>query len=193
MDEFNAFIDLWVMLLTDPRTGVLLLLLLVAAVHDYRTYRIPNLITGGGVLFALSYNLLVPPEMHADWSWGLAGMLVAVAVMLPLYALNALGAGDVKLMMMVGAFLGAADTAYAVLFTVLTAGALALLHSMRHGLLLRLLVNVGHIARSILWNATGARLEWQLTPVQSVGRLAYGINIALGSAIYLIAHQFGLL
>jgi prepilin peptidase CpaA len=112
MDELRSFFELLGMLVTDPRTGVLLVLLAAAAVCDYRTFRIPNLITGGGIAFALVYNSVVTPEWHADWSWAPAGMLLGFGAMLPMYAIRAMGAGDVKLMAMVGAFLGASGTAW---------------------------------------------------------------------------------
>jgi Flp pilus assembly protein protease CpaA len=122
MAELRALLELLSMLVTDPRTGVLLALLAVAAVSDYRSFRIPNLVTGGGILFALVYNTVVRPAMHTDWTWAPAGMLLGFGAMLPMYLLRIMGAGDVKLMAMVGAFLGAAATATALLFCVVTAG-----------------------------------------------------------------------
>ena len=49
MQEFNAFVELLVMLVSDPRIAVLFVLLMIAAVVDYRTYRIPNWLTLGGI------------------------------------------------------------------------------------------------------------------------------------------------
>jgi len=53
MQEIQASFDLLAMLATDPRTGVLIVLLVVAAVSDWRTFRIPNWLTFGGAAFAL--------------------------------------------------------------------------------------------------------------------------------------------
>jgi len=190
MAELRALLELLSMLVTDPRTGVLLLLLVAAAVSDYRTFRIPNLLTGGGILFALVYNTLVRPAMHTDWTWAPAGMLLGFGAMLPMYALRIMGAGDVKLMAMVGAFLGAAATATALLFCVVTAGAAALAWAVSHRLLGPMLANVHTILSGMLWSSVASgQPQVQPEAPPSVGKLAYGISIAVGTAIYLIANQ----
>jgi prepilin peptidase CpaA len=193
MAELRSFFELLGMLVTDPRTGVLLALLAAAAVSDYRSFRIPNLITGGGILFALVYNTAVAPEWHADWTWAPAGMLLGFGAMLPMYAIRAMGAGDVKLMAMVGAFLGVSGTAYALLFCVVTAGIAALGYALRKRVMARMFANVGGVMRGMLWSAVASGNP-QLQPgaMQSVGKLAYGISIAVGTTSYLVAQQFNL-
>jgi prepilin peptidase CpaA len=191
MDEFRAFFELLGMLVTDPRTGVLLALLAAAAVCDYRTYRIPNLITAGGTVFALAYNTLVPPEWHAGWTWAPAGLLLGLGAMLPMYAIRAMGAGDVKLMAMVGAFLGLHGTLYALLFSVIAGGVAALGYALHRQVLGRMLANTGGVLRGMLWSAVAGNGP-QLAPVptESVGKLAYGISIAVGTAASVVAQQF---
>jgi prepilin peptidase CpaA len=192
MDEVRAFFELLGMLLTDPRTGVLLALLAVAAASDYRTYRIPNLLTGGGIVFALVYNLMSPP-WHADWTFAPAGMLLGFGAMLPLYALRALGAGDVKLMAMVGAFLGVAATAQALLFSIVAGGIAALAYTLHKGAMGPMLANTRSIMRGLLWSPiSGANPQLQPGSTPSVGKLAYGVSIAAGTTCFLVAQQFGL-
>ena len=193
MAELHSLFELLGMLVTDPRTGVLLALLVAAAVSDYRSYRIPNLITGGGILFALVYNAFVPPEWHAGWTWAPAGMLLGFGAMLPMYAMRAMGAGDVKLMAMVGAFLGANATLLALLFCIVTAGIAALAFALRKRVLAQLLGNVGGLMRGMLWSAVASgKPRLQPAAMQSVGKLAYGISIALGTTSFLVARQFNL-
>jgi prepilin peptidase CpaA len=193
MAELRSFFELIGMLVTDPRTGVLLVSLAAAAVSDYRTFRIPNLITGGGIVFALVYNTVVPPEWHADWTWAPAGMLLGFGAMLPMYAIRVMGAGDVKLMAMVGAFLGVSATLTALLFCVVTAGIAALAFALRKRVMARMLANVGGVMRGMLWSAMASGdLRLQPGAVQSVGKLAYGISIAVGTTSYLVAQQFNL-
>jgi prepilin peptidase CpaA len=193
MDEVRAFFELLGMLVIDPRTGVLLALLAAAAVSDYRTYRIPNLLTGGGIAFALVYNIVSPP-WHADWTFAPAGMLLGLGAMLPLYALRALGAGDVKLMAMVGAFLGVAGTTQALLFSIVTGGIAALAYSLRKRSTGPMLANAGAIMRGLLWSPiSGANPQLRPDSMASVGKLAYGISIAVGTTCYLVAQQFGLI
>jgi prepilin peptidase CpaA len=193
MDEFRAFFELLGMLATDPRTGVLLALLVAAAVCDYRTYRIPNLLTGGGLVFALAYNTAVPPEWHADWTWAPAGMLLGFGAMLPMYAIGAMGAGDVKLMAMVGAFLGLKGAAGALLFCVVAGGIASLAYALRQRALGRMLANTRDVLRGMLWSAVaGGQPRLHLAALPSVGKLAYGVSIAIGTASYVLAAQFGL-
>jgi prepilin peptidase CpaA len=59
MQEFYAFLELLAMLAFDPRVVVLFALLVIAAVSDYRTYRIPNWLTFGGSAFALVYKTVI--------------------------------------------------------------------------------------------------------------------------------------
>lgn len=193
MAELRSFFELLGMLVTDPRTGVLLALLVAAAISDYRTYRIPNLLTGGGILFALVYNTVVRPEFHADWTWAPAGMLLGFGAMLPLYAVRIMGAGDVKLMAMVGAFLGAGATATALLFCIVTGGIAALAFAARKRVMGRMLANAGGAMRGMLWSAVAGNGP-RLVPsaAQSVGKLAYGVSIAIGTTGYLVAQQFNL-
>ncbi|MFL6674040.1 MAG: prepilin peptidase [Massilia sp.] len=191
MAELHSFFELLGMLVTDPRTGVLLVLLAAAAVSDYRSFRIPNLVTGGGILFALAYNTLVPPEWHAGWTWAPAGMLLGFCAMLPMYAIGVMGAGDVKLMAMVGAFLGVSGTVHALLFCVVTGGIAALAYALHKQVAARMLANVGAVMHGMLWS-TLAGGKPQPGSIQSVGKLAYGISIAVGTASYLVAQQFNL-
>lgn len=194
MDEFQAFLELLGMLATDPRTGVLLALLAAAAVYDYRTYRIPNLITGCGIVFALVYNAIVPPVWHADWTWAPAGMLLGFFALLPLYAIGVMGAGDVKLMAMAGAFLGLQGTAYALLFSIVAGGIAALVFAARKRMLGRMLANTRDVLRGMLWSAVaGNKPRVQPAAAPSVGKLAYGVSIAIGTASYVFAAQFGLI
>jgi prepilin peptidase CpaA len=83
----------------------MLALLAWAAVQDAATRRIPNW---------LSFSLILSGLLHgwtsngsAGLSQSLLGMLSAFGLMLVLYALRAVGGGDVKLLAGVGAWLGA--------------------------------------------------------------------------------------
>ncbi|HEU4852061.1 MAG TPA: A24 family peptidase [Telluria sp.] len=189
--EFDAFLELAGMLVTDPRTAVLLALLLVAAITDYRTFKIPNWLTGGGLLFALVYTAFVPPVYNATWLWAPAGALLGFVVTLPMYVLRTMGAGDVKLMTMVGAFLGVTGTLYALIFSFVTAGVAAIAFAASQGVATRMFGNVRRILHGMAWSAIGGvRPTARIEQHESVGKLAYGISIALGTTIYVVAQHF---
>ena len=106
-EEIQALLSLLWMLLSDPRILVLFALLLIASVNDWRSYRIPNWLTFGGWLFALLSGVLMARTPSAGAIQALSGLALGFVLLLPCYALGVMGAGDVKLMAMVGAFLGA--------------------------------------------------------------------------------------
>lgn len=78
--------------------------LIVAAWIDGKELRVPNWITFPMVLTGLIYSTCV-----GGWGGlqsGLLGMVVGLLTLLPLYAVGGMGAGDVKLMAGIGAWLG---------------------------------------------------------------------------------------
>lgn len=116
----------WQALLT---LATLALLLALATASDLRARRIPNrLILCGlakaGLLHASAMWLHLSPMAGAHWWSPLAGLLVGSAMLLPVHLLGGMGAGDVKLMAMAGAFVGAREAAWAALYA-LAAGGLA--------------------------------------------------------------------
>jgi prepilin peptidase CpaA len=100
-------------------TVVLLGLVLVATVTDVGRHKIYNWTTYPGILFALGLNALgelFPPAVASE-RWvrflgsigfreSVIGVLVCGGLMLLCFVLSRVGAGDVKLMTMLGAFLG---------------------------------------------------------------------------------------
>lgn len=189
--EFRAATELLVMLLTDPRSLILLLLLLAAAICDLRTRRIPNLLTFGGTAIALLYGLAAPHHHGGGLLWSLGGMGLGLVLMLPLYLLRAMGAGDVKLMAMAGAFLGPDSTWQAVIFVFIAGGIAAVAYALWHRVAGKLLRNTLQATELLFVTvAAGIRPDARASSAQSVGRLPYGVSIALGTAAFLVARQF---
>lgn len=194
MNELNAVLELLGMLLTDPRMLTLLALLAAAAVIDVRTYRIPNWLTGGGIVAAFGFQLAMPAVQQPGLLWCAGGMLAGLAIMLPAYVLRVMGAGDVKLMAMVGAFLGYGQILQATLATFLIGGIAAIVFAISRRAAGRMLTNVGVIVQGMLWSAIGgARLSADMEKRRSVGRVPYGVSIAVGTSAYLVGAQLGLI
>jgi prepilin peptidase CpaA len=192
MQEFNALLELLGMLIKEPRTGLLATLLVIAAISDFRTYKIPNLLTVSGIIFGLIYSTVVPFSIHHGFLWALGGLLLGFSIMLPLYALGVMGAGDVKLMAMVGAFLGVTDTLHAVIFTFIAGGIAALVFAIFNKSLLRMLGNVKNAAQMMTMSVIGGfRPDIQIEASQSVGKLPYGICISIGTVAFVVAKQLG--
>lgn len=99
-------------------------ILLVAACIDGWKLKVPNWLTFPFVLTGWVHAVAV-----AGWSGlgeSLLGTAVGLALLLPAYAVGGMGAGDVKLLAGVGAWVGAAITFYAFCVSAVVGGILAI-------------------------------------------------------------------
>jgi len=194
MDELKAFLELTVMLVTDPRTVVLFTLLIVAAVIDVRSHRIPNWLTVSGLVFGLVYSACVPFWRGHGFLWALGGAAIGFAVLFPMWLLRMMGAGDVKLMAMVGSLLGVQALLPALAGTLIAGSIFAIGYSLRHGKLRHMLTNVGRILRSnSVAVAAGIPLSISAGGWESVGKLAFALPMATGTIATVVATHFGFL
>ena len=122
-------------------TVLLVALLAVATVTDLAQHKVYNWTTYPGILAALGLNALgsllaattaVDPGTLESWgwigiSWSLFGLLACGGVLLVCFVLFKVGGGDVKLMAMMGAFLGLDQGIIAMLWTFVLGGCLGLI------------------------------------------------------------------
>src|SRR5947209_6938300 len=86
--------------------------MIAAAVIDWWKFKVPNkltfpLIIGGWVLGLLNNFALLPEGGVGGLGASLLGTVLAFALLLPVYAIGGMGAGDVKMTMGFGAWVGA--------------------------------------------------------------------------------------
>lgn len=192
MQELDSLAELLLMLLKDERIMILLGLLTVASISDYRSYRIPNWLTVGGMTTGLIYSAIVPFSVKLGFLWALGGLAVGLLVLLPLYAFRMLGAGDVKLMAMVGAFLGVTDVLHVVVYSLIAGGIAALGFALFNRVLGQMFANVRELVHSTIWVAfAGYKPDMRIAPGKSVGRLPYAVCISVGTLYYVVANQLG--
>lgn len=159
---------------------VLLCMLLTACVwHDVRARRIPNAIVLPGALAALALHALLPGGLGLAAAAG--GWALGLALLMPMYALRLMGAGDVKLLAMVGAFFGASQIFTVFLLTLVAGGVLALVVAGWQGQLRRLLGNAWQMAIHSGMAALAGSLS-VTPPTAASGRLPYAIAIAAAAA-----------
>ena len=129
----------------------ILLLTVVATREDLRTRKIPNAVTGPALLLGVGAHLLLGGRVGVIYS--LVGALLAGALFFPGWLLKWMGAGDVKLMAAVGAWLGYPQAFYAVLAAFIAGGVISVVVAVRRGILVRTLR-----AAALLVPGLGARI-----------------------------------
>ena len=173
---------------------VLMVLLLLAMREDVRSHRIPNKLVLIGVVLGLGLNGLLPGGLGFNsevpggigWLSALKGLALGIAVLLPIYLLRAMGAGDVKLMGMVGAFLGAGDLIGAVIATFIAGGVMALVVALWSRQLMNMLQNIKLMLFGGLLKMNAGQLPTMNDLPVSVAKLPYAVAITVGTLGYLM-------
>ncbi|SDY03241.1 prepilin peptidase [Nitrosomonas sp. Nm33] len=165
---------------------ILVALLLFSAWHDIRQYRIPNLLVFSGAIIGVLLNSLLPQDMGGlGILTSLAGLGVGLVLLLPLYLLRALGAGDIKLMAMVGAFVGPVNMLITTVYILLAGGILAIVVVLLKGKLPKLIDNFKIMLLMCLAGSPGMSSLSEKTGLESAVKLPYGVAIAAGTFVYL--------
>jgi prepilin peptidase CpaA len=97
---------------------------LAGCLHDLRSRRIPNYLTFGSAAVAFVYALAT-----AGWSGlavGIAGWALGIALFIPFFLLRGMGAGDVKLLAALGAWIGPISLLSLTFYTAISGGVMAL-------------------------------------------------------------------
>jgi prepilin peptidase CpaA len=165
-------------------------LVIVAAIWDIRTRRIPNWLTLSGVILALAINTFIyqPVSTWFGVVFSLKGLGLAFGVYFVLYLLRAMGAGDVKLMAAVGAAAGWENWIGILVLTSVAGAVFGLILVAFKGRLRKTLGNLGIIVSSL----GHGRAPYKETPELDVSsdkamRLPHGALIALGTLGFLAA------
>jgi prepilin peptidase CpaA len=117
--------------------------------------------------------------------WSVEGLLLGLALLLPLYAIGGMGSGDVKLLAGVGAWMGPELLAWAFVVSVLVGGLMGVVLIARTGGLARHLVMFKTIIHEIVTVRDPVRLsELAAARKPTMTLLPYGIPIAVGSIAY---------
>lgn len=175
-------------MLTLPPRGVevaLLALVLGAAIYDVRYRRIPNWLTVGGAAIGVALNTFLGPPV-GGLAFALKGLAMGFGAYLALYALHAMGAGDVKLMAAVGALAGWQNWVGIFIITAILGGVAAIMLSILRGRLGKTLWNVGFILSEMKSGRPAylGREELDVRSSKSLG-LPHGAVIALATIAFL--------
>lgn len=184
--EISAHWPIWFVTIT----------LIVAAVIDGYELRVPNWLTYSMIVSGWIYSVAFAQAHYGmTWyqglGWSLAGTAVGLITLLPLYSIGGMGAGDVKLMAGIGAWVYIETTLWAFVYTAIIGAVLAVLMVMWRG----------------AWNKHKGQFFVILTEIMTIKDpeelskiaaerkssmflLPYGIPIAIGTIVYfIVTHQ----
>jgi prepilin peptidase CpaA len=161
---------------------VCLAIAVVACGWDLLTRRIPQHLTLGGALAGVVFHVY-----NGGWDAGMAsaiGWAVGIAIFFLPFALGGLGAGDVKLLGAIGAWLGPMNAVWVGLYAGAAGGVLAIFVALTKGYLIQAVGNVGVMLA--YWRLYGVRPLPESTLEHSRGpRLAYAVPILAGTLVTL--------
>lgn len=170
---------------------------LYASWIDYSQKRVPNwlnaLLAVGGLLFqGLAFGWYDGAGRGGGVGWGLLGLLVGFGVLIVPWLMHGMGAGDVKLMMAIGCWLGPWLTLLSFAAGGLIGGAAAVAMIYTSGRTLHAITNL----QTILTKVT--RLETAFSEyggTKSFGStsqlLPYGVPLTAGTLGVLLTYYFG--
>ncbi len=165
------------------------LFVIVAAYIDGKELRVPNKITIPMIVAGWIYSMIAYHFNGEGWyvglGWSLAGTAVGLATLLPAYAIGGMGAGDVKMMGAIGAWIYCANTFYAFCVSAIVGALLSI------GMILWAKQGQKHwnqffyIINEIVTVKNPEALATIAAERKSTMRLLpYGIPIAIGTVLY---------
>lgn len=165
------------------------IVLIVAAVIDGIQLKVPNWITFPMIVSGWLYSAVAFSLQGDAWyvglGWSLAGTAVGLALLLPAYAIGGMGAGDVKLLAGIGAWVHVLVTFYAFCLSAVIGALLAVAMVLiqkkwtKHYFQFRGILNE---IVTIKNPETLASIAAERKPTMML--LPYGIPIAIGTILY---------
>jgi prepilin peptidase CpaA len=159
----------------------LTVVLIIATINDIQFQRIPNWLTYPAMIVGTAYHSMV--NGFEGFLFGVEGIVVGMVVFIIPYLMGGMGAGDIKLMGVVGGFLGPKEVFIAFLFAGIIGGIYALgilifsgnlkFTVKRYWAMLKLFI----LTRNIMYIPP--------SPNEMNPRLCYGLAISLGTLLSL--------
>ncbi len=167
---------------------VLTIVVITLAYTDLRERRIPNLIVFPAALIGLGLN--------ACWGWaglwfGIKGLVVGFALLFIPYLFQAMGAGDVKFLAAVGAFLGGVEVIRVLLLALLAYPPLALVFLIQQQKVKLTLKRFARLTGKIFGifipplRLYATQLEVSDDPNIASARTPFGLSISIGTLLAL--------
>jgi prepilin peptidase CpaA len=172
----------------------LLILLFLISLQDIKSHRIPNKLVLLGSLIGIASNGLLPLGFGFNsllpgglgWLVAFQGLGLGLVVLMPMYLLRVMGAGDVKLMAMVGSFVGPMDIVGVLIATFIAGGLIACTLALRSKVFVSLLQNLKLILIGSMVRMSDGKMPLISDFPVSVGELPFAVAISMGTVSFLI-------
>jgi prepilin peptidase CpaA len=173
-----------IMIQTSDYFLILLLLsiLSISAIVDFRAQKIPNLITFPAAAIALFYHFFT--HGFDGLIFSTLGLAAGIGLLIIPYILGGMGAGDAKLMGAVGAILGSKGVFIAFLLSALVGGLYAVIIILLNKKQFKGFFNK-HLITLKLFILTRKFIPDPVEENKNKPKLCYGVAIALGTFIYM--------
>ncbi|HKT12207.1 MAG TPA: A24 family peptidase [Terriglobia bacterium] len=148
---------------------------------DWRFRRIPNWLTVSGFVLGLGVSGAI--SGWAGVKGGLEGAGIAIAVLIVPVILRGIGAGDLKLMIALGACLGPTKLVTVLLASIFIAGAMAIVEIVRKRRVKKTFGNLAVLIRAFATFGLGARESLVTLDDPGALRLPFGVAIALAMVV----------
>jgi prepilin peptidase CpaA len=167
--------------------AVALLVALWAGWLDWRFRRIPNWLTVSGFVLGLGISgvLFGWPGVKG----GLEGAGIAIAVLIIPVILRGIGAGDLKLMIALGACLGPWKFLNVLLASIFIAGIMAIIEIVRRRRVKKTFGNLAVLIQAFATFGMGARESIVTLDDPGALRLPFGVAIALAMVLVVFANS----
>ncbi len=162
-----------------------------AAYVDGKELRVPNKLTFPMIISGWLYSMVAYQLGGEGWYvgllWSLAGTAVGLATLLPAYAIGGMGAGDVKMMAAIGAWVYCTHTLYAFCVSAVVGAILAVGMILYSGQIQRHWNQLVCITNEIVTVRNPETLSAIAADRKASMRLLpYGIPIAIGTVVYFL-------
>jgi prepilin peptidase CpaA len=164
-------------------TALLLLSATTAAYFDFRWRRIPNWLVGATIVLSFVWH-----GWTAGWNGLLmsgAGLLAGAALLLPLYLLKGMGAGDVKFFAAIGAAVTSKHVLTVFVFAALIAGGMALFRVLVARAMIATLSNIVDIFNRFLHGRFGPHPVAGLANENALV-IPFGVSVAAAAWIFVL-------
>jgi prepilin peptidase CpaA len=146
-------------------------LMIIAAMSDITTYRIPNWLTGLTALLFFPMALATGMPV-VEFGWHVLAGVILFFVGYGLFSLKLFGGGDAKLMAAAGFWFGTSQLMFFILMTAIAGGGLAFAFAL-------------YTAVSKNWGQNTAKIEEAVSKklVKKATKLPYGIALCVGALL----------